>query len=310
MGNPIEDNLSLEDFAVTISVDDLTISWSVGGWYQVQNAETLHEVCNGVPECVVEEPGTYLVINHSIGRRVEVSVGQDSPTDPGTETPPTESSFSSSLTVNDNTISWSMAGWHQVLDATTYSHVCGGGSSCTVPEEGRYIVINHDADLRAELYVGSGTDASNYPDGVTVSGNVISLPDDGWYQVQSSTSYESICEGTITCQADQPGRYTIINHTSGERFEDIAVYWSKWLDRDNPSGAGDWEIGFEEGLPCADPMDIQARVLGQNQIYSIGDSMPNLLTTFQAAHGLVCENEKQTFGNCEDYEIRFYCPYQ
>lgn len=82
------------------------------------------------------------------------------------------------------------------------------------------------------------------------------------------------------------------------------------MGRDEPSGTGDWETGFEEGLPCAEPMDIQARVLWQDQIYSVGDTLPNVLITFRADYGLACENGKQAPGYCEDYEIRFYCPNQ
>ena len=55
-----------------------------------------------------------------------------------------------------------------------------------------------------------------------VAGNTISWPDDGWYQVQSAADYQSICEGGRSCTVE-PGSYTVINLTTGVRFENIEV---------------------------------------------------------------------------------------
>jgi hypothetical protein len=55
-----------------------------------------------------------------------------------------------------------------------------------------------------------------------VSGNTISWPDDGWYQVQTADDYTSICGGGTHCDVE-PGTYIVINHTTGERFENIVV---------------------------------------------------------------------------------------
>lgn len=38
----------------------------------------------------------------------------------------------------------------------------------------------------------------------TVSGNVIVVPDDGWYQVQDASDYCSVCEGGNSCTVE-PG---------------------------------------------------------------------------------------------------------
>ncbi len=56
--------------------------------------------------------------------------------------------------------------------------------------------------------------------GVKVDGNTVSWPDDGWYQVQSSTSYNTMSEGQRFAILPH-GNYTVINHTTGERFEGI-----------------------------------------------------------------------------------------
>jgi beta-glucanase (GH16 family) len=55
-----------------------------------------------------------------------------------------------------------------------------------------------------------------------VTGNEISWPDDGWYQVQNTTDYSSVCEGGRSCTVD-PGIYVVINHSTGERFRSILV---------------------------------------------------------------------------------------
>ncbi len=56
----------------------------------------------------------------------------------------------------------------------------------------------------------------------SVSGNLITWPDDGWYQVQDATTYASLCEGGQSCLVGA-GEYIVINHTTGQRFESVQV---------------------------------------------------------------------------------------
>ena len=56
----------------------------------------------------------------------------------------------------------------------------------------------------------------------TLDGMTLHLPDNGWYQVQNSDTYEQVCAGVRTCDIEA-GTYTAINHTTGERFENIVV---------------------------------------------------------------------------------------
>lgn len=58
----------------------------------------------------------------------------------------------------------------------------------------------------------------------TVTGNVISWPDDGWYQVQAVTDEGiiEICQGGRSCEVN-PGTYIVINHTTRVRFEGVIV---------------------------------------------------------------------------------------
>ncbi|ASJ72419.1 hypothetical protein [Granulosicoccus antarcticus] len=121
--------------------------------------------------------------------------------------------------VTGNTISWPDDGWYQVQDEQSYTEICSGTRFCAV-EPGSYIVVNHSTGERFEgvKVTGDSEPASS----VTVSGNVISWPDDGWYQVQNAATFTSFCEGAQSCNVE-PGNYIVINHTTGQRFENINV---------------------------------------------------------------------------------------
>lgn len=128
--------------------------------------------------------------------------------------------LSAAPVVTGNTISWPDDGWYQVQDSSDYSQVCAGVESCTV-DPGTYIVINHTSGQRFEnIEVGGDTQTDD--SGISVSDGVISWPDNGWYQVQRSDTYESICNGGSFCEAEN-GTYIVINHTTGQRYPDIQV---------------------------------------------------------------------------------------
>ena len=71
----------------------------------------------------------------------------------------------------------------------------------------------------------------------TVNGTTISWPDNGWYQVQDQSTFRNVCEGGTSC-AVPPGTYLIINHSTGERFRDVAVGGSPSENNNNDSGDG------------------------------------------------------------------------
>lgn len=56
----------------------------------------------------------------------------------------------------------------------------------------------------------------------SVSDNTISWPDDGWYQVQDQATHTEVCGGGRSCDVE-PGTYVVINHSTGERFNNITV---------------------------------------------------------------------------------------
>lgn len=55
-----------------------------------------------------------------------------------------------------------------------------------------------------------------------VMGKTISVADDGWYQFQRADDFTEVCAGVFNCTVE-PGVYIVINHTTGERWEDVQV---------------------------------------------------------------------------------------
>lgn len=122
--------------------------------------------------------------------------------------------------VTGNVISWPDDGWYQVQDRETFTSVCEGGRSCTV-EDGTYVVINHSTGDRFSRVIVGEADTT-----ITVTGNVLSWPDDGWYQVQNAETYETVCEGGTSCEVEA-GTYNVINHTLSARYNSIVVSGSE-----------------------------------------------------------------------------------
>lgn len=195
------------------TVSGNTVTWPDDGWYQVQHSETFDTVCEGRVSAASSAAGgpciigsdTYIVINHTSGERFTNITAMEDSTD--------------GVQVDGDTISWPDDGWYQVQTSTDFVSICEGGRSCTV-EPGNYIVINHTTGERfVDIEVSAGGMSEN---GVVVDRDTISWPDDGWYQVQNSTDFTSICEGGTSCMVE-PGNYIVINHTTGQRFTDIEV---------------------------------------------------------------------------------------
>ncbi len=193
------------------TVNGTTISWPDDGWYQVQSVDGVDTICSGGRSCEVS-PGTYLIINHTTGQRFsDVTVSDTLVPEP------------TGVVVSGGTISWPDDGWYQVQTAGGSRSICNGGSFCDV-EPGEYLVINHTSGERFDdILVGDSTPVAPAPGvaSVTVDGATIRWPDNGWYQVQDSESFVSICEGGLSCEV-VPGSYFVINHTSGTR-QTVAV---------------------------------------------------------------------------------------
>ncbi len=220
------------------------ISWPDDGWYQVQTADGLTNICEGTRSCQVE-PGSYIVINHTTGQRFTKVMVPEAP-------------VAAVVSVDGNTISWPDDGWYQVQSASTYESICQGGLSCMV-DDGTYIVINHTTGERfTDIIVSGGPDVEEPPIQssvdlldisqdliVTAAGyqldrlavvvddiafiiaqqTTIQWPDSSWYQVQDAQTYASVCNGGAECNI-LPGSYTVINQTTGVRSPLVVPYVS------------------------------------------------------------------------------------
>ena len=223
-------------------IDGNTLVFTDNDWYQVQTPNTFVTICNGASSCTVS-PGDYIVINHTTGERWEgVAVPAEDTTDSaGSDSDPTSGpgeTTTGELILNGNMLTFATSSWYQVQRSSDFVTVCEGTTSCLL-EAGSYIVINHDNGTRYEdvLITGSLNGAaddqgSGMDDGVDSAvddliepgfdGMSIRWPDDGWYQIQNSADFSTVCEGGTSCPVDS-GTYIIVNLTTGERWEDFTV---------------------------------------------------------------------------------------
>ena len=86
-------------------------------------------------------------------------------------------------------------------------------------------------------------------------------------------------------------------------------YWTTWHNRDHPAGNGDWEIRslYQPKGTCADgkipPYAIQARLVSNKLPYQTGGDV----LTISPSVGLICKNNDQKDGRCNNYEVRYCC---
>ncbi|XP_062292931.1 uncharacterized protein si:dkey-205h13.2 [Scomber scombrus] len=86
--------------------------------------------------------------------------------------------------------------------------------------------------------------------------------------------------------------------------------WTKWYDRDNPSGTGDWETlrdlkDMNPGQICDYPLYIEAVTTDTlTPAISTGENF----YAYNPTTGFVCRTEDQKSGDCRDYKVRFGCP--
>lgn len=113
----------------------------------------------------------------------------------------------------------------------------------------------------------------------------------------------------VTALSDGHGRW--LGHTTSRSIQVGAATgtWTAWLNRDHPSGSGDWETvsDFRAGgyniCNGATPLGIECRTLSGVDWRSTGE-----VYTCDRTAGGICQNSHQTDGFCEDYQVRFLCP--
>jgi CHAT domain/Mucin-2 protein WxxW repeating region len=92
----------------------------------------------------------------------------------------------------------------------------------------------------------------------------------------------------------------------------LPASWTPWLNRDLPSGSGDYEglrDFVEAGQVCANPLQIECRLAGPEQLVQTGlvNGKEKYLCDLDV--GGVCDNRQQSPGvSCSNYEVRFLCP--
>ncbi len=330
------------------------LSFATTDWFQVQQSADFQTVCEGVTSCLLEA-GSYIVINHGTGTRYEdvlIGAAPAADSDSGEQAESGTDSGADSANATDgdaNTdaftapgfdglaLRWPDDGWYQIQSSADFSTICEGGTACPV-ESGSYIIINlttgqrwedfnvqvgvpasvdgggvagspvmndtddsgEDAEAGVEEETGTGGEAdadsepvsegavsdgedgsaaespggpsgptgdgsdtdetvvdnTNVPEMVAsaapvVEGNTIIMSGPGWFQVQSATDFTTICSGENRCDVPR-GNYIVINHTTGERFENISVF--------NTAGVWFGTTSFGEGVFIID---------AQNSLYGL-----------------------------------------
>ncbi|MBC7977328.1 MAG: hypothetical protein H7138_20315 [Myxococcales bacterium] len=84
-----------------------------------------------------------------------------------------------------------------------------------------------------------------------------------------------------------------------------AIEWSSWLDRDSPSGNGEFETRADFSIVqvgCSSPVAIEATTLSGVPWQNTGEVL-----TVSPSVGLICQNSAQPDGSCQDYRVRFGC---
>ncbi|KAK7132370.1 hypothetical protein R3I93_018808 [Phoxinus phoxinus] len=84
---------------------------------------------------------------------------------------------------------------------------------------------------------------------------------------------------------------------------------SKWFDRDDPSGNGDYELladllNMYPGEICPNPIGIEAETISGQPASQTG----NVFEVYNPTTGFSCVNANQGGGFCADYKVRFTCP--
>lgn len=278
-----------------------TISWTQSGWHQVQSLVDFSTICEGGNSC--EAPaGTYVVINHSSGTRTEnIVVGNSgNPTAPPS-TPTTGGGMSGptmandDFVINNNIIVFQNNGWFQVQRAADFSILCQGETSCNIPA-GTYNVINHSSGQRYDgvVVATAGTTTPMQPSGGTpapttppappsnggspaadpvASGSQIILTGGDYYQVQSAVDFSTLCEGNISSCSVADGLYDVINHSSGQRFDDVRVGAAPAPDIYSLNSADPFNARFEtvravapaNGLP-SQPQNLRIELISNDWV--------------------------------------------
>ncbi|XP_044233372.1 mucin-5AC-like isoform X2 [Thunnus albacares] len=140
----------------------------------------------------------------------------------------------------------------------------------------------------------------------TLSG--LSVTAAGDLNTQSDPSVGFICKNK-----DQPTKMCNdyrVRFSCHPPFCGGGVCWTKWYDRDDPSGTGDWETlsALKKQYPgqiCDFPLYIEAVT---TDTLTPAISTGEIFHLYNPTQGFVCRKKDQKSGTCRDYKVRFGCP--
>ncbi|XP_073349348.1 uncharacterized protein [Pagrus major] len=123
-----------------------------------------------------------------------------------------------------------------------------------------------------------------------------------------------LTEGFVCRKQDQPDKMCNdyrVRFRCHPPYCGVKVCWTKWYDRDDPSGTGDWELlsnlrSENPGQICDNPLSIEAVTTGSNPLQA--SSTGETFHVYNPTVGFVCRNKDQRSDSCRDYKVRFGCP--
>uniref|UniRef100_A0A3Q1F505 Cartilage intermediate layer protein 2-like n=1 Tax=Acanthochromis polyacanthus TaxID=80966 RepID=A0A3Q1F505_9TELE len=121
--------------------------------------------------------------------------------------------------------------------------------------------------------------------------------------------------GFVCRNRDQPGRKMCndfrVRFVCYPPYCGGGVCWTKWYDRDNPSGSGDWEQLYRQRQMMKSKDEICEFPLYIEAVTNDKEQTPALKTGqkfFAPTEGFICRNKDQRNGKCRDYKVRYGCP--
>ncbi|XP_076129318.1 uncharacterized protein LOC143110324 [Alosa pseudoharengus] len=88
----------------------------------------------------------------------------------------------------------------------------------------------------------------------------------------------------------------------------MAECWTDWMDRDNPTGTGDWETVSDLKTEYPKTMCPNATAIEVASVDGISlNDAGNVFHVNDHITGLICKNADQEKCFCRDYKVRFLC---
>lgn len=193
-----------------------------------------------------------------------------------------------------HTPQYHLAFWN-LVDSTALSPMLGGSSTATLGAPQSYTAkmrpcYPYSDTVAYELAWGDGTSSS--------------LKGSPQTEVAASHTWSTGGTRTLTLLAQRDTHGRTFNRSTSRNVTVTGGTWTIWLDRDDPSGVGDYEdlVNFGSQV-CSNPIAIQCQTTAGVDWTQTGERY-----TCTPSVGGVCVNSDQPDGQCMDYRVRFLCP--